>query len=237
VTKRPNVRAGTPGDRDALEDKGRIVVGVDGSTGSLAALGWAVDEARQRGTSLRVVMTWQMPQNYGSPIIWATGMNPSVDAKAVLAQAADSEAERLKDEVAPDDVPTTWDVVQGHPAWKLIDMSKGADLLVVGSRGHGGFVGAMLGSVSQHVVIHAHCPVVVVPDPHRAAPGQHTRSGDRSYSGGIFDQAHQHLDDEAGQGVYEQGHAEPQGQGVYDQGRVEVGEGVFDQGRPVPEDV
>jgi hypothetical protein len=164
-------------------------------------------------------------------------MDPSLDARAVLAAAADSEAARLKEEIVPNDVPTTWDVVQGHAAWKLIDMSKGADLLVVGSRGHGGFVGAMLGSVSQHCVIHARCPVVVVPDPERTPAVDHTHNGDTSYRDGIFEQAHHHLDDEPGQGVYEQGHTEPDGQGVYDQGQAEVGEGVFDQGRPTPEDV
>jgi hypothetical protein len=139
-------------------------------------------------------------------------------------------------EVIPDDVPTTWDVVQGPAAGKLIEASKDADLLVVGSRGHGAFLGTLLGSVSQHVLIHAACPVVV-PDPDGARPGHHTSSGDTSYHDGVFDQAHQHLDDEQGQGIYEQGHAELEDQGVYDQGQVEVGEGVSDQGRPVPEDV
>jgi nucleotide-binding universal stress UspA family protein len=237
VTQQTHATVGAPVESDATNDKGRIVVGVDGSPGSLTALGWAVDEARQRGTSLQVVMTWQMPQTYGSPTTWGAGMDPSLDAKNVLAKAADDEAARLRNEVVPDDVPTTWEVVQGHPAWKLIDVSKGAELLVVGSRGHGGFVGALLGSVSQYVVTHAACPVVVVPDPQRAAPDQHTGSGGTSYQGGVFDQAHQHLDHEPGQGVYEQGHADREGQGVYDQGQAEVGEGVFDQGRPVPEDV
>jgi nucleotide-binding universal stress UspA family protein len=237
VTAHVHGQVGTDGGDEPSTDKARIVVGVDGSPGSLAALGWAVDEARQRGTSLQVVMAWQLPQSYGSPNIWGAGMDPSLDAKVVLAKAADAEAARLMQEVVPDDVPTTWEVVQGHPAWKLIDVSEGADLLVVGSRGHGGFVGALIGSVSQHVVSHAACPVVVVPDPARRAPGQHTRNVDTSYHDGVFDQAHQHRDAEAGQGVFEQGHAEPEGQGVYDQGQAEDGEGVFDQGRPVPEDV
>jgi nucleotide-binding universal stress UspA family protein len=217
-------------------DKGRIVVGVDGSAGSIAALGWAVDEARLRGTSLHVVMTWEMPQTYGSPSIVGMGMDPSLDAKAVLAEAVDDEAARLTHVVVPDDVPTVWDVLQGHAAWKLIDVSKDAELLVVGSRGHGGFVGALLGSVSQHVVTHAACAVVVVPDPDRAAKSEQHRDA-LAYREGVFEQAHDHVDDEVGQGVYDQGHAEPVGQGVYDQGHAELGEGVFDQGRPAAEDL
>jgi nucleotide-binding universal stress UspA family protein len=195
----------------ASNDKGRIVVGVDGSPGSMAALGWAVDEARLRGTSLHVVMTWEMPQTYGSPSIVGMGMDPSLDAKAMLAEAADKEAARLAQDVLPD-VPTVWEVVQGHPGWKLTEVSDGADLLVVGSRGHGGFVGTLLGSVSQHVVAHAPCAVVVIPDPHRAAKrGQH-REIAAAYCEGVFEQAHQHLDSEPGPGG-------------------------FDQGRPVAEDV
>jgi nucleotide-binding universal stress UspA family protein len=221
----------------ASNDKGRIVVGVDGSAGSMAALGWAVDEARLRGTSLHVVMTWEMPQTYGSPSIVGMGMDPSSDAKTVLAKAADEEAARLAQDVVPDDVPTVWDVVQGHPGWKLTEVSEGADLLVVGSRGHGGFVGALLGSVSHHVVAHAVCAVVVVPDPHRAAKDGAHRDSAPTYRDGVFEQAHQHMDAEQGQGVYDQGHAEPVGQGIYGQGHTEVGEGVFDQGRSAAEDV
>jgi nucleotide-binding universal stress UspA family protein len=221
----------------ASNDKGRIVVGVDGSAGSMAALGWAVDEARVRGVSLHVVMTWEMPQTYGSPSIVGMGMDPSSDAKTVLAQAADEEAARLAHDVIPDDVPTVWEVVQGHPGWRLTELSEGAELLVVGSRGHGRFVGTLLGSVSQHVVAHAVCAVVVIPDPHRAAKGAHHRHDALAYRDGVFEQAHQHVDAEEGQGVYDQGHAEPIGQGVYDQGRSEVGGGVFDQGRSAAEDI
>jgi nucleotide-binding universal stress UspA family protein len=184
----------------ASNDKGRIVVGVDGSAGSMAALGWAVDEARLRGTSLQVVMTWEMPQTYGSPSIVGMGMDPSSDAKTVLAQAAEEEAARLAQDLVPDDVPTVWDVVKGHPGGKLTEVSEDADLLVVGSRGHGGFVGTLLGSVSQHVVTHAACAVVVIPDPHRAAKrGQH-RDIAPAYRDGVLDQAHKHWDVD-GQGV------------------------------------
>jgi nucleotide-binding universal stress UspA family protein len=252
VTEQVHVPATTADSAElsASNGKGRIVVGVDGSTGSMAALGWAVDEARLRGTSLHVVMTWEMPQTYGSPSIIGMGMDPSLDAKAVLAEAADNEAARLAHDVVPDDVPTVWEVMQGPPGWKLTEASEGADLLVVGSRGHGGFVGTLLGSVSQHVVTHAVCAVVVIPDPHRAAKGAHHRHDAQAYRDGVFEQAHEHVDadrgqgvydqghaESIGQGVYDQGHAEPIGQGVYDQGRSEVGEGVFDRGRSAAEDV
>jgi nucleotide-binding universal stress UspA family protein len=239
VTKQAHVPVTTADSAEltASNDKGRIVVGVDGSTGSMAALGWAVDEARLRGTSLHVVMTWEMPQTYGSPSIIGMGMDPSLDAEAVLTEAADNEAARLAHAVVPDDVPTVWEVVQGHPGWKLTEVSEGADLLVVGSRGHGSLVGTLLGSVSQHVVTHAVCAVVVIPDSHRAAKGAQHRHDAVAYRDGVFEQAHQHVDAEEGQGVYDQGHAVPRGQGVYEQGRSEAGEGVFDQGRSAAEDV
>jgi nucleotide-binding universal stress UspA family protein len=154
---------------------GGIVVGVDGSPGSLVALQWAAREARLRGAALRVVMAWQMPTTYGSANVVGLGTDPAMDAQAVLSEAAENETSRLGAEVDPDlDVQMSWEVVQGHPAKALIDAAASADLLVVGSRGHGGFVGALLGSVSQHVVTHASCPVVVIPDPqlahHRQRP-------------------------------------------------------------------
>lgn len=216
----------------------RIVVGVDGSTGSLAALDWACQETRLRGGSLHVVMAWQMPPTFGSANVWGLGMDPSMDARTVVAAAANDEAARLGAQVGPaHDVAMTWEAIQGHPARTLIGAAEDAELLVVGSRGHGGFAGALLGSVSQHVVTHAACPVVVVPDLQHAAHGEQRRDKGPLYRGGVFSQAHEHSKGEHGQGVYEQGHAEPAGQGVYDQGQHEVGEGVYEQGRPHPEDI
>lgn len=216
----------------------RIVVGVDGSDGSLAALSWAVHETQLRRGSLRVVMAWQMPQAHGTPNVWGLGMDPSLDAETVLAEAAAKEANRLSAEVDPGrEVSMTWEVVQGHPAWALIGAAEDADLLVVGSRGHGGFVGALLGSVSQHVVTHAGCPVVVIPHPEHAAPAPGTRTRGASHRTGVFGQAHDHVGGEHGQGVYEQGHDEPAGTGVFGQGQQKTGEGVYEQGRPSAEDV
>ena len=145
----------------------RIVVGVDGSDGSLAAVHWAVGEARLRGARLHLVMAWQYPQYYATDG-WGLSMDPSGDSATILAGAADTEITRLGKEAGEgQSVTITCEAVEGHPAEVLVRTARSAAMLVVGSRGHGGFVGALLGSVSQHVVAHARCPVVLIPDPSR----------------------------------------------------------------------
>ena len=142
-----------------------LVVGVDGSERSLAALHWAVAEAQLHGADIHLVMAWQQPRYDGAGNSMVLGMDPSADAGAILADAAASELARLGTEVnAKERAAVTWEAVEGHPAAVLIRASEDAAMLVVGSRGHGGFVGALLGSVSQHVVAHARCPVVIIPD-------------------------------------------------------------------------
>lgn len=138
-----------------------IVVGVDGSDSSRAAFQWAYNEAAHHGAILTTVTTWHPPAlpmtpPYGgmSPEGYAT--QPKRDALALLEQfTADLEP---RDPAV--DVRTS--IEEGNPAKVLIERSKDADLLVVGFRGHGGFAGMLLGSVSQHIVAHAECPVVVV---------------------------------------------------------------------------
>jgi nucleotide-binding universal stress UspA family protein len=150
-----------PADRnEGVPVGGPIVVGVDGSARSLTALQWAVQEARLRKCSVRVVMAWQPVQVYGETL----GLGPTPAAEGLLASAAAAEVARLAEQTRSADVPMTWEAVVGHPAWALVAAAQDAELLVVGSRGHGGFVGMMLGSVSQHVLSHARCPVVLVPD-------------------------------------------------------------------------
>ncbi|MEO5709812.1 MAG: universal stress protein [Nocardioidaceae bacterium] len=145
----------------------RIVVGVDGSPGSVLALEWAVREAGQRGATAHAVMAWEHPQPYAANV-WGLGMDPALDIQEALASAAAAEAARIAGEVGEaQDMVVTSAAFEGHPATALLQAAQDADLLVVGSRGHGGFVGALLGSVSQHVVCHASCPVVVVPDADR----------------------------------------------------------------------
>lgn len=136
----------------------RIVVGVDGSPSSLAALNWAARYAEASGAVLEVVTSWQWPNTFGAPLVVPAGYDPDADARAVLEQAL-----RAVRQTHPGLVirPT---VVQSHPAPALVEASRGADLLVVGSRGHGEFAGMLLGSVSEHCVANAHCPVLVLRD-------------------------------------------------------------------------
>ena len=156
-------------DHDNLEaagkspGTGRIIVGVDGSHGSRAALEWAIREAKVRAISVHILVVWQYPHTT-SASAWGLGMDPSPDVREAVAAASAEAASRLGLKAsAQGDVATTWEVIEGNPARALLAASEDADLLVVGSRGHGAFVGALLGSVSHQVVAHARCPVVVVP--------------------------------------------------------------------------
>lgn len=143
----------------------RIVVGVDGSQGSKAALEWAVGEAQVRASSVHILVVWQYPRAT-SASAWGLGMDPSPDVQDAVAAASAEVASRLGlTASAQGDAATTWEAIEGNPARALLAASEDADLLVVGSRGHGAFVGALLGSVSHQVVAHARCPVVVVPHP------------------------------------------------------------------------
>ena len=138
-----------------------IVVGVDHSPGAKAALIFAGKEARLRGATLRAVHAWQ----YG--YIGYTGLEGGVPALGgdinELHAAAEAALEASVREALPDsDVKIERRTIQGAPASALVDESRDADLLVVGSRGHGGFVGLLLGSVSQQCAHYAECPVVIV---------------------------------------------------------------------------
>jgi len=136
----------------------RIVVGVDGSESSVRALTWAAEQARLTGAVVEVVTTWEWPTSYGWGLVIPEGWSPTEDAQKVLDQAIGPVAE------AHPGVTFRPLIVEGHPAPALIKESKGADLLVVGSRGHGEFAGMLLGSVSEHCVANAHCPVLVLRD-------------------------------------------------------------------------
>jgi len=135
----------------------RIVVGVDGSQSSKQALRWAVEQAQRTGAVVDAVACWAYPSMYG----WGmTGVDPE------LAGATGKMLAQALAEVVGDDPPVEVEenVLLGNAAEVLLERSRGAELLVVGSRGHGGFSGALLGSVGQHCVQHARCPVVVVRD-------------------------------------------------------------------------
>lgn len=141
-------------------DSNRIVVGTDGSDNSLSAVRWALREATLRGSTVDLVHSW----NY-TPIIDPMGMAASVAADPTGdEQAARRVMESVMRRVDADRGKTVVNeiVTLGPPAQSLMSAAKGADLLVVGRRGHGGFLGLLLGSVATQVVNHATCPVVVV---------------------------------------------------------------------------
>lgn len=132
----------------------RITVGVDGSPHSLRALTWAVSQAQMTGSQLELVTAWEEPTAYGVGLSIMADVDLETIAQEILDKAA-------ADIDLPDD-RVTKHLVYGPASRVLVDMSGDADLLVVGSRGHGGFTGLLLGSVSTHCVHHASCPVVVV---------------------------------------------------------------------------
>jgi nucleotide-binding universal stress UspA family protein len=141
-----------------LATRGRIVVGLDGSPPSLEALDWAARQADLTRSSLEAVMTWQWPTTFGWGVPVPDDFHPEEEVRHTLESAVDTVRAR------PPDLQIDARVVNGHPAPTLVEASKGADLLVVGSRGHGEFVGMLLGSVSEYCTSNAHCPVLV----HRA---------------------------------------------------------------------
>jgi nucleotide-binding universal stress UspA family protein len=136
-------------------ETGRIVVGFDGSDSSSAALAWAVRQAGLTDSTLDLVMTWEWPNSYGWAVPIPDDFDPESDVRKVLNTAvAGILAEQPDLKLEPQ-------LISGHPAPALVEASKGAELLVVGSRGHGEFVGMLVGSVSEYCVTNAHCPVLV----------------------------------------------------------------------------
>jgi nucleotide-binding universal stress UspA family protein len=139
-----------------MSEPARIVVGVDGSENAKEALRWAAKQAGYTGANLDIVAAWEYPATYG----WVPVPQEDYDLAGYAQQAID---ESIAD-VFGGDVPATVSsrVIQGHAEEVLVDASKGAELLVVGSRGYGGFKDALLGSVSTYCVHHAHGPVTVI---------------------------------------------------------------------------
>jgi nucleotide-binding universal stress UspA family protein len=132
---------------------GRIVVGVDGSPASAQALSWALNQGALTGAAVEALNAWQAPQVPGG-LISTMGIDLSTSSREILRNAVEAVG------ASPESV--TERTVQGHPVKVLVDASDGADLLVVGNRGHGGFTGMLLGSVSGQVLAYAHCPTVIV---------------------------------------------------------------------------
>lgn len=160
-------------DNTDRSQSGRIVVGVDGSEASKDALRWAARQAELTGAALEAVMTWHFPAlAYGTPVPMPSGYDLAPQAAQVL---GDTVQEVLGDKPA---LKVHAVVVEGSPALELLDAATDADLLVVGSRGHGAFTGMLLGSVSAHCVAHAPCPVVVVR--HSSHPADGPMNAERS---------------------------------------------------------
>ena len=144
-----------------------VVVGVDGSTGSRAALAWAASHARRTGAMLSAVAAWELPEEYRAESKYPAA--PEIEQyvswrlEETVARLAGDPHDR---QGATSDPKVLSEVVTGRPADVLVERSKQAALVVVGRRGlgHGQALHRHLGSVSGDVVARAHCPVVVVPD-------------------------------------------------------------------------
>ncbi len=137
-----------------------VVVGVDGSAESVAALRWAARYATATGARVRAMLAWHYPGAVGGP---PTGITPEPVRDQTEEQVHQALDEAIAKAYEGQDVSgVEKSTVYGHPAQALIEASREADLLVVGSHGHGAFTGMLVGSVSIHCVTNAYCPVVVV---------------------------------------------------------------------------
>jgi nucleotide-binding universal stress UspA family protein len=147
MTSSSEARAG-----GAEAGEGLIVAGVDGSDSSMAALRWAARQAQLTGARLHVIEAW-------STMNMAL-MTPHIDFEAEARETLEHTVDDIRKEFP--DVSVTGAALFGPPSRVLVDATGDADLLVVGSQGRGAFTGMLLGSVSQHCVQQANCPVVVV---------------------------------------------------------------------------
>ena len=138
----------------------KIVVGVDGSESSKTALRWALGEARLRNVEVEVIHTWSL-----TPMVDPMGFAAYVPIEEISA-AAKSVVEQVMKSVEEfvGKTKVSTKISRGPAAATLLEAAKDAELLVVGRRGHGGFMGLLLGSVAEQVAHHAPCPVVIVAD-------------------------------------------------------------------------
>lgn len=154
-------------EAERVEIDGGILVGDDGSRVSGAAVLWAAQDAVRRGTGLHVLQAWSMT-SAPRPASWTPGYAPPfLDWEAAVIE----ELRRRCTDLLADIAGSAFQVhaVHAGAARALIEASRGADLVVVGTRGRGGFAGLVLGSVAEQVVRHAHCAVTVVREqPHRS---------------------------------------------------------------------
>lgn len=139
----------------------RIIVGTDGSAGAVTALEWAVAEARAHDAQLSVIGAFAFTEVVGVP----GAMWPVESYETLEARTQEMLAKAIADAGAAGDPKVEMRALFGSASEVLLDAARDADLLVVGSRGRGGFAGLLLGSVSQKCITHAVCPTVVIPTP------------------------------------------------------------------------
>jgi nucleotide-binding universal stress UspA family protein len=140
---------------------GTIVVGVDGSEGAAIALEFAMKEAALRGSKLRLVSAWEIPASVLASVV--AGKEFYEEFRETAIKVARDAAELVAEQepgVEHEEI-----VVEGQAAKVLLEHSEDAELMVVGRRGHGSFREMLLGSISRQVVVHAKCPLVIVPSP------------------------------------------------------------------------
>lgn len=141
-----------------------VLVGVDGSASAAHALRWAHRQASLTGTELHAVTAWSVPQTYG--YVWQVGAIGDLEE-----DARGMQQEMLVEALGEQAAATVHrHLIEAHPTTALLGLATADDLIVVGSHGHGGFVGSLLGSVSHYLVGHAPCPVVVIRTPAQTAP-------------------------------------------------------------------
>jgi len=145
---------------NAKDVRGRIVVGVDGSDHSVLALRWAVNQAALTGADVEVIASWQWPASAGGFLPYE-----NFDMSAITRKAVDAAVASVVGDGDQSAVTVRTTVVEGYPAKALLEAAQGAELLVVGSRGHHAVSGLLLGSVGLHCATHAPCPVLIVREP------------------------------------------------------------------------
>ncbi len=149
---------------NAAEEGHFVLVGVDGSESSFDALDQAGDEATWRGLPLKILVSWQVPTSLGMAPIAPTDGEPYLAFQESAKTILKSSIERAKSHHG--DLEVDGVVIEEAAARALVEEAGNAALIVVGTRGHGGFAGLLLGSVSTYVIHHAKCPVLVVRSHH-----------------------------------------------------------------------
>ena len=137
-----------------------VIVGVDGSTNSIAALQWAARYAKSIDGIVHAVYVWSYPISSIAP---APLGSPVAPPELMTNAASEALAGFVTEAELPDDVHVVHVIREGSTSKVLLDQAKDADILVVGARGHGGFTGLLLGSVANAVINHAPCPIAVIP--------------------------------------------------------------------------